>query len=90
LEDKTKPKRSAAVITGRIHFRDHAAVLNTHLEHRRWLLGDAISYADFRVATPLPFAGPAGIPLSDFANVKRWHDQLLEIDAWRDPFNGLD
>jgi glutathione S-transferase len=71
-------------------FRDHAAVLNTHLEHRRWLLGDAISYADFRVATPLPFAGPAGIPLSDFANVKRWHDQLLEIDAWWDPFNGLD
>jgi glutathione S-transferase len=71
-------------------FRQHAAILDQHLKHRRWLLGDRISYADFRVATPLPFAAGAGLPLADFPNVRRWHDRLCEIDAWRDPFDGLD
>jgi glutathione S-transferase len=70
-------------------FRQHAATLDKHLEHRMWLLGDRISYADFRVATPLPFADSAGLPLSEFLNVKRWHDQLCDIEAWRDPFRGL-
>jgi hypothetical protein len=28
--------------------------------------------------------------VAEFANVERWRDQLLEIDAWRAPFDGLD
>ncbi len=70
-------------------FRRHAAVLDSHLANRPWVLGERISYADFRVATPLPFAEEAGLPVSEFPNVKRWHDRLMEIDAWRDPFDGL-
>jgi glutathione S-transferase len=30
------------------------------------------------------------LPLDDFANVRNWHDRLLELDAWREPFAGLD
>ena len=56
----------------------------------RWLVGGRLSYADFRVATSLPFAGAASLPLDDFANVHKWHDRLLELDAWREPFAGLD
>jgi glutathione S-transferase len=70
-------------------FRTHAAVLDAHLRERSWLLGSQISYADFRVATGLPFADAAGLPLAEFPNVVRWHDRLLEIDAWRAPFEGL-
>jgi glutathione S-transferase len=70
-------------------FRQHAATLDQYLENRMWLLGERISYADFRVATPLPFAEGAGLPLSEFPNVRRWHDQLWELEAWRDPFHGL-
>ena len=70
-------------------FRTHAATLDAQLEGRTWLVGDHISYADFRVATALPFAEGAGLPLAEFPNVKRWHDRLLEIDAWRAPFDGL-
>jgi glutathione S-transferase len=70
-------------------FREHATTLDTYLEHRPWLLGDHMSYADFRVATSLPFAEGAGLPLSEFPNIRRWHDQLWGIDAWRDPFAGL-
>ncbi len=71
-------------------FREHAGTLDRYLEDRKWLLGDRISYADFRVATPLPFAAGAGLPVAEFPHVARWHDQLLAIDAWREPFAGLD
>ena len=70
-------------------FRRYGAILNTELEGRNWLVGDHISYADFRVATALPFAEGAGLPVAEFPNVKRWHDQLWALDAWRDPFEGL-
>jgi glutathione S-transferase len=70
-------------------FRQYAAILDAHLAGRTWLLGDGISYADFRVATSLPFAERAGLPLAEFANVVRWHDQLMALPAWRTPFAGL-
>jgi len=70
-------------------FRRYAAVLDAELENRTWLVGGRLSYADFRVASALPFADGAGLPLAEFPNVKRWHDQLWAIDAWRAPFDGL-
>ena len=70
-------------------FRTHAAILDDHLRDRPWILGERISYADFRVATPLPFAEGAGLPLAEFPNVSNWHARLNAIDAWRDPFTGL-
>jgi glutathione S-transferase len=70
-------------------FRRFAAILDTHLGGRTWLVGDRISYADFRVATSLPFAAGAGLPVDEFPQVRRWNQQLLAIDAWRAPFAGL-
>jgi glutathione S-transferase len=70
-------------------FRTHAAILESHLQGRKWIMGDRISYADFRVATPLPFAEGAGLPLSEFPNISLWHQRLSAIEAWRDPFHGL-
>ena len=70
-------------------FREHASVLDGALKGRTWLLGERLSYADFRVATALPFAEGAGLPLDEFAQVKRWHDQLWAMEAWREPFAGL-
>jgi glutathione S-transferase len=70
-------------------FRQFAAILDGHLKDREWLLPSGISYADFRVATSLPFADQAGLPVKEFPNVTRWHGQLLQLSAWRDPFEGL-
>jgi len=41
------------------------------------------------VASALPFAERAQLPLDAFPNVKAWHDRLWAIDAWRVPFAGL-
>jgi len=70
-------------------FRQHAAILDAHLAGREWLLDGGLSYADLRVASCLPFAERAGLPLTEFPHVQRWHDRLLALDAWRAPFEGL-
>lgn len=75
---------------GLSRFRTAAAILNIELSGRNWLVGDAVSHADFRMASFLPFNDAARLPLGDYPNICRWSDRLEEIDAWRDPFRGLD
>jgi glutathione S-transferase len=67
-------------------WRRYAAVLEQHLNDRHWLVGEAITVADFALAVALPCAEPARIPLHDFPAIARWHDRLNELDAWREPF----
>jgi glutathione S-transferase len=67
-------------------FKKFAAVLDSHLAGRSYLVGDALTVADFGVACVLPYAEPAKLPLGEFKQVSRWHDGLMEIPAWRDPF----
>ena len=83
------PPDLEAIARGLAGFRENAAILDAALADREWLVGGRLTYADFRVATLLPFAKRAGLPVEEFPNVKRWNDQLEQIDAWRDPFAGL-
>lgn len=70
-------------------WRQFMGILDGQLVGRKWLVDDRLSYADFRVATCFPFAKAAGLPISDYPQVQRLADQLMQIDAWRDPFAGL-
>jgi glutathione S-transferase len=71
-------------------FQAAAPILEAELSGRDWLAGHSVSYADFRMATFLPFNDIARLPLKDYPSVGRWYRQLDDIDAWRDPFKGLD
>ncbi len=75
-----------AVDEGLDGFRRFAAVLNGHLKSHTWLVGDAPTVADFSLGVTLPYAEQAALPLGEFPEVRRWHDQLNEIEAWREPF----
>lgn len=70
-------------------FHKAARLLEGELSKRPWLVGDAVSFADFRMATFLPFNDVARLPLSDYPAIQRWNERLEEIDAWREPFQGL-
>jgi glutathione S-transferase len=83
------PADAGAVEEATGHFRRFAAVLNAHLDGRRYLVDDALTLADFAVASCLPYAAEARIPLGDFPAVERWHDRLNELEAWREPFPKL-
>lgn len=67
-------------------FRRWSGVLDAHLQDRIWLVGDSMTVADFSVAMVLPFAEEARLPLGEFANIRRWHDRLNEIESWLEPF----
>jgi glutathione S-transferase len=67
-------------------WRRYAAVLDTHLRGPRWLVGGTLTVADFAVAAFLPYADRAHIPLDEFPAVRRWHERLEELEAWREPF----
>ena len=67
-------------------FMQFAQVLNDHLRGRTYLVGDALTVADFSVAVTLPYAEAARIPLGQFPEIERWHGRLNELPAWREPF----
>ena len=70
-------------------FHRFAPILDDYLSGRTWLMDNRLTYADFRVATCLPFAQAANIPVGGYKNILKWHDRLNELDAWREPFAGL-
>jgi glutathione S-transferase len=77
----------AAVVAGELgEFRRFAKVLDDQLAGRKWIVGDDLTVADFSVAMTLPYADEAQLPINEFENVRRWHDRLNDIEAWREPF----
>jgi glutathione S-transferase len=80
---------ASKIAQGDALFQESAAQLNAHLNGQAFLLDSGISYADFRMASFLPFDDVTCLPLDNFPNISRWYQRLLDIPAWRDPFDGL-
>lgn len=78
-----------AVAEGLAGFRENAAILDAALANRDFLVGNRLSYADFRVATLFPFSRRGELPIAEFPNVVRWYARLAALHAWREPFAGL-
>ena len=84
------PVDAAKVEEGIAQFRQSAAMLESELSGRDFLLRSGLSYADFRMATFLPYNDVAGLPLEEFPALQAWYDRLQAIPAWADPFAGLE
>ncbi len=67
-------------------FKHFAGVLNSHLKGKSHIVGDRLSVADFSIATFLPHAEAAQLPLDSYPEIARWYASMEEIDAWRNPF----
>ena len=76
----------SAVDTAEKDFRRDAAVLDSHLEEKEFLVGNAISVADFAVATALPWADEARLPLSDFPAVQDWYARIEALPGRASPY----
>ena len=64
----------------------YASVLDAHLEGRSFVACNRLTIADFCLDAMLPDWEKLDMPLAAYANVRRWHDGLMAIDAWRDPW----
>jgi len=83
LQGRADPAEIARVTPD---FERYATVLESHLQGRDYLVGHALTVADFAVAITLPYAGKTGMPLDGFPNIRRWHERLQQLPAWREPF----
>lgn len=84
------PPDQAVVAEATGDFHRFARILDDILDGRDWLVGDRLSYADFRVASALPYAERASLPIGGYGNILRWNDRLNQMDGWREPFAGLE
>ena len=80
------PADAVVVSEAQQDFRRSAAVLDTILADRQWVVGDQLTIADFALSSTLPYALEAKIPFSEFSHVNRWHSQLCGLEGWRNPF----
>jgi glutathione S-transferase len=67
-------------------FKQFAGVLDDHLGGKDYVMGGRLTMLDFGIAAFLPSASDAKLPLDDFKQIQRWHDKLMALDAWREPW----
>jgi glutathione S-transferase len=81
-----EPAASGSLTAAAEAFHRFAGVLEEVLSRRTWLIGNRLTYADFRVATPLPFAAAARLPVWRYPHILRWHERLCRLSAWACPW----
>jgi glutathione S-transferase len=65
------------------NFRRFAAVLNGHLEGKRYVVGNALTLADLTLASTLMYVKQAEVPIAEFPNVAAWLSPITEMEAWK-------
>lgn len=70
-------------------FHKSAKLLADHLDGREWLVGSSPSYADFRMASFLPYNDVAKLPIKNYPAIDAWYKRMLDQAGWKDPFNGI-
>jgi len=79
----------AAVARGLADFHRAAAQLDAHLTGCDFLTG-RLSYADFRMATFLPYDDVMELPFAEYPALRAWVGRMADLVFWADPFAGLE
>jgi glutathione S-transferase len=64
-------------------FRRFAAVLNSHLATRKFVVGDALTIADLTLASSLMYSQAVDAPVAEFPNIVSWFSRITALDAWK-------
>ena len=78
------PPDEAAVAKGTEAFEREARLLDAHLAKQPYLVGKALTLADFSVAAPLFYGEKAGLPVAPYAHVRDWFGRVSALPAWKD------
>jgi glutathione S-transferase len=63
-------------------FNKEAKLLDGHLAKHKYLVGGALTIADFTAAAPLFHAQGAGMPVAPYANVRNWFERVSSLPCW--------
>lgn len=75
--DVTEVARGEALV------REYAPILDAHLAGKTWVAQDRLTLADFSIAASFALAGPARLPIGDYANLPAWLGRVQALDAWK-------
>ena len=78
------PPDEAVVAKALDNFARDAKVLEAHLAGQRYMVGDALTLADFSVAGPLLYHERGGIPLADYPKLHEWFGRVTGLPCWKD------
>lgn len=66
-----------------VNFRRLAAVLDKHLEGKRYVVGNSLTIADLTLASSLMYAQQADAPLAEFPNIQALYNRISDMEAWK-------
>jgi glutathione S-transferase len=72
----------AAIAKGVDAFAREAAMLDAHLAKQKYIVGDALTVADFAVAAPLFYAEKAALPLQPYPHIRAWFQRVSALPCW--------
>ena len=78
------PPDAAVVEKGTEAFNREAHVLDAHLAKQPYLVGTAVTLADFSVAAPLVYAKEAELPVAPYHHLRDWFGRVFALPAWRE------
>jgi len=78
------PPDEAAVAKGTEAFDREARLLDAHLAKQPYLVGKALTLADFSVAAPLFYTEKAGLPVGPHAHLRDWFARVSALPAWKE------
>jgi len=61
--------------------------LDTHLEGRDWIVGDAITNADLSCCGYLFYPEPFGFDRAEWPNIDRWLSNISATPGWKHPYD---
>jgi glutathione S-transferase len=76
------PPDEAAVAKATEAFNKEAKMLDARLAKQKYLVGNALTIADFAVAAPLFYAKQSEMPLGPYANLGGWLERVAALPCW--------
>ena len=66
------------------NFARDAKLLEAHLARQPYMVGNALTLADFSVAGPLLYHERGGIPLADYPTLREWFGRVTGLPCWKE------
>ena len=77
------PADPVELARGEALIAQYAPVLDGQLAGKTWVTQDRLTLADLSLASSFALAGPARLPIGDYAHLGAWLARVQELDAWK-------
>ncbi|MDF1670472.1 MAG: glutathione S-transferase [Roseovarius sp.] len=85
LPEEKRPMEVIPFMQGRL--RAAYTTLNTHLEGRDWIVGNALSNADMSCCGYLFYPEPFGFERAEWPNIDHWLSNIEQTPGWKHPYD---